>query len=196
MTSQNHAPGGGENRNDRDRRQSHQESEVRAGQPAPQTEQSGEQASGEELQGQIAELRDRLLRELAEQENIRMHARRDKDEAVSYAASDFAKDVVGSLDNLRRAINSFPSDLAGDPSLKGVLEGLEATERALLDTFERHGITRLQPVGELFDPNRHDALQLTEDSDQPPGTIIEVLQPGYLYHDRLLRPAKVNVARG
>ncbi len=125
-----------------------------------------------------------------------MRARRDRDEAVSYAASGFAKDIVSSLDNLRRAINSFPSDLAGDPSLKGVLQGLEATERALLDTFERHGITRLQPVGELFDPNRHDALQLTEDSDQPPGTIIEVLQPGYLYHDRLLRPAKVNVARG
>lgn len=196
MTSKNHAPGGGENGNGRDRRQSHQEPELPAGEPAPQTQQSGQQASVQELQAQIAELRDRLLRELAEQENIRMRARRDRDEAVSYAASGFAKDIVSSLDNLRRAINSFPSDLAGDPSLKGVLQGLEATERALLDTFERHGITRLQPVGELFDPNRHDALQLTEDSDQPPGTIIEVLQPGYLYHDRLLRPAKVNVARG
>ena len=164
--------------------------------PAPQAQQNEPQASVEELEAQIAALKDRVLRELAEQENIRMRARRERDEAVRFAGSAFAKDMVSSLDNLRRAIGSFPKDLAGDAPLKEVLPGLEATERGLLKTFEKHGITRLDPLGEAFDPNRHDALHLIEGSDRPPGTIIEVLEPGYLYHGRLLRPAKVNVAKG
>ena len=196
MTSRHNAPGDGGKGNHEHGRNGHREPEGPAEAPARRTMQDEQQASAEELEAQIAALKDRVLRELAEQENIRMRARRERDEAVRFAASGFAKDIVSSLDNLRRAIESFPKESAGDPSLKEMLSGLEATERSLLKTFERHGITRLDPIGDTFDPNRHDALRLIEGSDQPPGRILEVFEPGYLYHDRLLRPAKVSVARG
>jgi molecular chaperone GrpE len=141
-------------------------------------------------------LKDRLLRELAEQENIRMRARRERDEAVEFAAGNFAKDLAGSLDDLGRAIANFPEDLASEPRLQEMLTGLKATERSFLLAFERHGITRFYPIGESFDPNRHDALHLVKGSGAQPGTITEVLVPGYLYRDRLLRPAKVSVESG
>ncbi len=196
MTSNHDAPRSGGTANHKRSREGDRESKTPAEAPALQAQPSGQQASTEELGAQIAALKDRVLRELAEQENIRMRSRRELEDAVSYAASNFAKDIVTSADNLRRAIESFPGDLAGDPSLKEVLAGLQATERGLLKVFEKHGITRLDPAGEAFDPNHHDALNLIEGSDQPPGTIIEVLEPGYLHHGRLLRPAKVNVAKG
>jgi molecular chaperone GrpE len=141
-------------------------------------------------------LRDRLLRELAEQENIRMRARRERDEAVKLTAGHFAKDLAGSLDDLGRAIASFPEDLAREPHLQEVLTGLKATERSFLQAFERHGITRVYPLGESFDPNQHDALHLVKGSGRQPGTIVEVFVPAYFHHDRLLRPAKVSVESG
>ncbi len=174
----------------------HQEAEGPADAPAAEAQPQGhpqervEQASFEKLEAEIAALKDRLLRELAEQENIRMRARRERDEAVKFAASAFAKDLVGSLDNLRRAIESFPN-----PALREVFTGLEATERGLLKTFERYGITRLDPAGEAFDPSRHEALHHVEDTSRPPGTVADVLEPGYLHHGRLLRPAKVSVSK-
>ncbi|MGB9027330.1 MAG: nucleotide exchange factor GrpE [Rhodomicrobium sp.] len=168
--------------------------ERQADAPAPPAQQDEKQVSAQELEAQIAELKDRVLRELAEQENIRLRTRRERDEAVRFAGAGFAKDIVSSLDNLRRAIESFPKDSESDPALKEVLVGLEATERSLLKAFEKHGIARLDPVGEAFDPSLHDALRMIESSGRPPGTILEVLEPGYLYHERLLRPAKVAVA--
>jgi molecular chaperone GrpE len=154
------------------------------------------QTSTAELEVEIAALKDRLLRELAEQENIRMRARREREEAGELATGKFAKDLAGSLDDLARAIASFPEDLAGDSRLQEVLAGLKVTERGFLQEFERHGITRFYPIGESFDPNRHDALHLVKGSGRKPGTIAEVLVPGYLYRDRLLRPAKVSVESG
>jgi molecular chaperone GrpE len=149
-----------------------------------------------ELQAEIAALKDRLLRKLAEQENIRKRARRERDEAVRLTDGNFAKDLVGRLDDLGRAIASFPEDFSKEPRLQEVLTGLQATERSFLQVFERHGITRFYPVGESFDPNRHDALHLAKGSGGQPGTIVEVLVPGYLHRDRLLRPAKVSVESG
>jgi molecular chaperone GrpE len=174
----------------------HREPNIDDDASAPVAQKNKQPASVEELEAQIAALEDRVLRELAEQENIRMRARREREEAIRFAASNFAKDIVSSLDNLRRAIENFPKDLDTDPSLKEVLLGLHVTEKSFLKTLEKHGITRLNPIGESFDPNRHDAFHLVEGSGEPPGKITEVLEPGYLHHDRLLRPAKVSVARG
>ena len=163
---------------------------------APESSKNEQPASVAELEAQVAALKERVLRELAEQENIRMRDRREKDEAVKFAAASFARDIVGGLDNLGRAIGSFPADLPADSPLKDVLSGLKATERSFLEAFKKHGIARIDPLGEAFDPDLHDALQLIEDPHQTPGKIIAVLEPGYLYHDRLLRPAKVSVAKG
>jgi molecular chaperone GrpE len=167
-----------------------------AGEAPADVQKDEQQAPVKELEAEIAALKDRLIRELAEQENIRMRARREREEAVNFAAGDFAKDLVSSLDDLRRAIESFPQDLRSDSRLNEVAAGLDATGRSFLKVFDKHGITRLEPFGEVFDPGRHEALYLVEDTDEAPGTVIAVLEPGYLYHGRLLRPAKVSVAKG
>ena len=133
--------------------------------------------------------------EFAEQENIRRRAQRELEEAVRYAASGLARDLLPTADNLRRAIESVSEELAADEPLRQMLAGVSATERALLDAFGRHGISRIDPLGEPFDPNRHQAMFEVEDAERPAGTVAEVLQPGYLHYDRLLRPAMVGVAK-
>jgi molecular chaperone GrpE len=99
------------------------------------------------------------------------------------------------VDNLRRALDSLPESEVGDPRVKSLLEGVAATERELLGTFERHGLKRIDPKGERFDHNFHQAIFEAERADVLPGTVVEVLQPGYVLHDRLLRPAMVGVAK-
>jgi molecular chaperone GrpE len=141
---------------------------------------------------EIAALRDRLLRALAEQENIRRRAARDRDEAVRFASTDLARDLLPSLDNLRRALESVVGDAPADAAL---VTGIEATERGLLDALARNGIVRIAPQpGDPFDPHRHQAMFEVPASPHPPGTVAEVLQPGYALHERLLRPAMVGVA--
>jgi molecular chaperone GrpE len=147
---------------------------------------------------ELAETKDRLLRALAEQENIRRRAARERDEAVRFAASDIARDVLPTLDNLRRALDSVPegSGTPADEPMRGLLAGVAATERALLDALARHGVVPIDPApGEAFDPHRHQAMYEVAASGQPPGTVAQVLQPGYAHHERLLRPAMVGVAR-
>lgn len=148
-----------------------------------------------ELTAELAATRDRLLRCLAEQENIRRQARRDREEAVRYAASRFAADLLETADNLERAIASVPQEKRTDEAVSGLLGGIEATRRALLDAFARHGLRRLDPIGEKFDPNWHEASFELADDRHPPGAVASVLQPGYLHHERLLRPALVGVNR-
>jgi molecular chaperone GrpE len=145
------------------------------------------------LRSELAALNDRLLRALAEQENIRRRLARESDDAVRHAASAVAFDLLPALDNLGRALNSVPADREGaDPLLVGVA----ATEAALLDALKRHGIRRIEPAeGEAFDPHVHQAMMEVPDSGQPPGTVARLLQPGYVHHHRLLRPALVGVAR-
>jgi molecular chaperone GrpE len=149
-----------------------------------------------EPEHEVAELKDRLLRALAEQENARRRAEREREEAVRYAASAFARDLLPTADNLRRAIESITPD--GDrlpESVSTLLAGIAATERGLLDTLEKHGVRRIDPVpGEPFDPHLHQAMFEVPAGEYPPGTVAQVLQPGYLHHDRLLRPALVGVA--
>lgn len=148
-----------------------------------------------DLMAQLAEAKDRLLRALAEQENIRGLARRDRDEAVRYAASGFAGDLLSSIDNLERAIASVPQDRRSEPAIASLLTGVEATRRTLLDAFAKHGLTRFDPIGESFDPHRHEASFEAADARYPPGTVTHVIQPGYMHCDRLLRPALVGISK-
>ncbi len=147
------------------------------------------------LEAELAEHKDRLLRALAEAENTRRRAQRERDDATKYAISGFAKELLSAADNLRRALGSLPEAEVGDERTRSLLAGVAATERELLSVFERHGIRRIDPMGERFDHNLHQAIFEVEHGGQPPGTIVEVLQPGYLLHDRLLRPAMVGVAK-
>ncbi|WP_211099858.1 nucleotide exchange factor GrpE [Azospirillum brasilense] len=147
-------------------------------------------------QGEVSHLKDRLLRALAEQENMRRRAERDREEAVRFAASGFARDLLPSADNLRRAIETVPMEFAAaELWVQNLMAGLVATEKALLDAFEKHGILRIDPApGEPFDPYRHQAMFEVGNSGLPAGTVAQVLQPGYAQHERLLRPALVGVA--
>lgn len=148
------------------------------------------------LETELAEQKDRLLRALAETENVRRRAQREREDASKYAVAGFAKDLLSAADNLRRALDSLPKREAKDERTRSLLAGVAATERELLGVFERHGIKRIDPLGERFDHNFHQAIFEADRADQPSGTIVEVLQPGYILHDRLLRPAMVGVAKG
>jgi molecular chaperone GrpE len=147
------------------------------------------------LETELAEQKDRLLRALAETENVRRRAQREREEASKYAVAGFAKELLSVADNLRRALDSLPEAEARDERTRGLLAGVEATERELLAVFERNGIRRVDPGGERFDHNLHEAVFEAERPGKPGGLIIEVLQPGYVLHDRLLRPAMVGVAK-
>lgn len=142
-----------------------------------------------------ASLLDQLKRALAEHDNLRRRAVRDREQAAKFATSTLARDLLATLDNLRRAIESVPADRVADPAVAGLLAGVVATERGLLDTLARHGIHRFDPTGAAFDPHRHDAVFEVATPSRTPGTVVEVLQPGYMHHDRLLRPAAVGVAK-
>jgi len=153
-----------------------------------------------ELTALIAEnsdMRDRLLRTMADMENLRRRTEREKADNARYAISNFARDVLTVGDNLRRTIEHVPAEAAAqDPALKSFLDGVELTERELLNVLERHGVTRIDPVGQRFDPNCHQAMYEVENPDVPEGTVVEVMQAGYVIGDRCLRPALVAVAKG
>jgi molecular chaperone GrpE len=171
----------------------------------PETEEAAETADVEkpspeariaELEAEVAKFKDQALRALAEQENVRRRAQRDREDALKFAIANFAKDLVTVSDNLRRAIDSVPEGQAKDELLKGLLSGVSATERELLGAFEKHGVRKLDPQGEKFDHNFHQAIFELENTGKPAGTVVQVLQAGYTLHDRLLREAMVGVAKG
>jgi molecular chaperone GrpE len=149
-----------------------------------------------EAETALASTKDKLLRALAEGENMRKRAQRERDEAGKYASAAFAKDMLDVADNLRRALASAEGGGHWDEPTRNLLAGVAATERELLAALERHSIRRIDPAGERFDHNYHQAMYETENTGRPAGTIIQVLQPGYIIHDRLLRPALVAVAKG
>lgn len=153
-----------------------------------------DQGASAALKAELADTRDRLLRAVAEQENIRRQMRRQRDEAVKFAASQLAGNLVDTLDNLRRAIESAPPSASRNEAVDPILKGVEVTEANLLATLARHGMQRIDPLGAAFDPHLHHAILQRSDTDLAEGTIVEVLQPGYMLHDRVLRPAMVGVA--
>jgi len=152
---------------------------------------------GAHLQAEIAELKDRLLRALAETENVRRRAEREREETTKYAVTAFARDMLPVADNLGRALSAIGPDARGkDPAIDALIAGIELTDRELKAIFERHGIRRIEPMGERFDHNLHQAMMEVVDPTKAPGTIVQVLQAGYVLRDRLLRPAMVAVAKG
>jgi molecular chaperone GrpE len=149
----------------------------------------------ERVEAELAETKDQLLRALAETENVRRRLQRERDDAQKYAVSGFARDLLSAADNLRRALEALPETEVTDTRTKSMLDGVAATERELLAAFERNGLKRIDPNGERFDHNFHQAIFEAERPGAAAGTVIEVLQPGYVLHDRLLRPAMVGVAK-
>jgi len=148
-------------------------------------------------QAEIAELKDRLLRTAAESENLRKRMEREKDDALKYGAGKFAKDILTVADNLRRAIENVPkAEAEASEPVRNLVVGIEATERELLSVFERHGIIRIDPKGQRFDPNQHQAMFEVQDPSQPSGMVVQVIAAGYLQHGRLLRAAMVGVSKG
>ncbi len=152
----------------------------------------------EQLRAENADLRDRYLRLAAEMDNLRRRTERDVKDAKSYAISGFARDMLAVSDNLRRGLDAIPAEAreAGDAGLKALVEGVEMTERAMLTALERHGVRKLEPVGEKFDPNFHQAMFEVPNADVPNGTVLQVVQDGYKIGDRVLRPAMVGVSKG
>jgi molecular chaperone GrpE len=142
-------------------------------------------------------MRDRLLRTMADMENLRRRTEREKTDTARYAISNFARDVLTVGDNLKRTIQHVPAEAAAqDPALKSFLEGVEITERELLNVLERHGVNQIDPLGQRFDPNCHQAMYEVQNAEVPDGTVVDVMQSGYMIGDRCLRPALVAVAKG
>lgn len=151
----------------------------------------------EALQAENAELKDRLLRAMADMENLLRRTEREKADTAKYAISNFARDVLTVADNIQRTIDAVPEDvIAGDPALKSFVDGVQVTERELLNMMDRHGIKKIVPKGERFDPNFHQAMLEIENPNVESGTVAEVVAPGYVIEDRVLRPAMVAVAKG
>jgi len=149
-----------------------------------------------ELETTLAELKDQALRNLAETENVRRRAQREIEDAGKYAVTKFARDLLSVADNLGRALQALPADRSGlDEATKNVITGVEATERELLAIFERNGIKRIEPLGEAFNPEYHQAVMEVPTAEHAPGTVALLLAPGYLLKERLLRPAMVGVAK-
>lgn len=149
------------------------------------------------LEAEVASLKDQLLRAMAETENVRRRAQRDREESLKYAGVPVIKDLLGVADNLQRALESVPQDQAADSGpMQNLRLGVEMTLRELQSVFERHGIKTINPLGERLDPHLHEALYEVEDPSKPAGTIVQIIQPGYRLHDRLLRAARVGIAKG
>lgn len=144
---------------------------------------------------EIAELKDRLLRSIADAENIRRRSERQIGDAAQYAVTGFARELLSVADNLRRTLEGLPDELKENEGLKVFIEGLEMTERELLNIFDKQGIKKISPLGEKFDHNFHQAMFEVESADAETGTILQVIQPGYTIKDRLLRPAMVGVVK-
>lgn len=150
----------------------------------------------EDLQAEVDKLKDQLLRTLAELENYRKRAEREREEMAKFAITGFARDLLTVSDNLRRALESVPVDHEKpEELLKTLMEGVEITEKELLTAFKKHGVEKIEPLGQPFDHHLHQAMFELEDQDQPAGTVVHVLQPGYSLNGRLLRPAMVGVAK-
>lgn len=147
------------------------------------------------LEAELAESRSAVMYAQAETQNVRRRFEKEAQDAKTYAATGFARDVLSVADNLGRALSVIPPELREDEKIKGLITGLEATNRELDSVFARHGISKIVAVGELLDPNRHQAMMEMPSADAEPGTIVQEIQSGYMIRDRLLRPALVGVAK-
>src|SRR3984885_297112 len=157
-----------------------------------------EEGSVEALAKELAEARDKTLRTLAEMENLRQRTRREVADSKIYGITGFARDVLDIADSLQRTIDAVPAETrdSADPMMKTFVEGVELTERALLNTLEKNGVKKFDPSGEKFNPNFQQAMYEVPDASVPSGTVVQVVQAGYTIGDRVLRPALVGVSKG
>jgi molecular chaperone GrpE len=154
--------------------------------------------SVEALTKEAADARDKMLRTLAEMENLRKRTQKEIADGRTYAIANFAREVLDIADSLQRALDAVPADTkaAADPGLKALLEGVELTERSSLNTLEKNGVKKFDPSGEKFDPNFQQAMYEVPDASVPAGTVVQVVQAGYTIGERVLRPALVGVSKG
>ena len=170
--------------------------------PTPATEPPAQEPDGfaviEKLTAENADLKDRALRALADIENMRRRAEREAADARNYAVTAFARDLLSVVDNLSRALDNLPSEAraAADGAIMTFVEGVELTERELQAVLGRHGVKKLEPRGEKFDPNFHQAMFEVPNEAVPAGTVTEVVQSGWKIGERVLRPALVGVSKG
>jgi molecular chaperone GrpE len=157
-----------------------------------------EPGSAEVLAKEAAEAKDKMLRTLAEMENLRKRTSREVADARTYGITGFARDILEIADNLQRALDAVPAETkaSADPGLKALIEGVELTERSLLNTLEKNGVKKFDPSGEKFDPNFQQAMFEVPDTSVPSGTVVQVVQTGFMIGDRILRPALVGVSKG
>ena len=149
------------------------------------------------LEAEVVTLKDQLLRALAETENTRRRTSRENQDLIRYGVTNLVRDILVVADNLQRALDSLPEDArAENEALASLATGVELTEKEFLSALERHNVRKIEPLDEAFNHNEHQAMFEVENTGQPAGTIVELLQPGYMLHDRLLRPAMVGVAKG
>jgi molecular chaperone GrpE len=150
------------------------------------------------LERELADMKDRLLRTLADMENMRKRTEREVADARVYGISSFARDILGVADNMHRAMQALDDELRAkaDDTMKALLDGVELTERELAKVLEKNGVRKIEPLQQKFDPNRHQAMFEVEDASVPSGTVVQVMQAGYLIGERVLRPALVAVSKG
>jgi molecular chaperone GrpE len=148
------------------------------------------------LRAEIAELKDRLLRAVAETDNLRKRAERERHETARYAIVGFARDLVAVADNLGRALQAVPQEARENEAVRTLITGVELTERELLAAFERHGVRKIVPKGEPFNAHYHQAVAEIVAPGASPGSVVEIIQPGYAIDERLIRAAVVVVAKG
>src|SRR5947199_4568718 len=151
-----------------------------------------------QLAKETADLKDRLLRTLAEMENLRRGTEREVADARAYGVTNFARDILAVADNMERALKALDDEIRekADAGVKALLDGVELTERELINVMEKHGVRKIEPQGQKFDPNLHQAMFEIPDTSVPAGTVVQIMQPGYTIGERVLRPALVGVSKG
>ena len=176
---------------------------ARADEAAPETpETAAPEAAAPDpmavLAKEAADLKDRLLRTLAEMENLRRRTEKEIVDARTYGVTNFARDILAVADSMERALKALDAEIRdkADAGVKALLDGVEITERELIKVMEKHGVARIEPQGQKFDPNLHQAMLEIPDPSVPAGTVVQVMQPGYTIGERVLRPAMVGIAKG
>jgi molecular chaperone GrpE len=176
--------------------------EAAPGAPETPTQTEAPPAAAEDpvaaLVKEAAQLKDRHLRTLAEMENLRRRTEREVADARAYGIANFARDILAVADNMDRALQALDAEIRekAEPGVKALLDGVDLTERELMKVMEKHGIAKLEPQGQKFDPNLHQAMLEVPDPSVPAGTVVQVVQPGYTLAGRVLRPALVGIAKG
>jgi molecular chaperone GrpE len=178
----------------KDDEQLHEQADEIRNQTAQDSPEVAEHDHLAELERQLEEAKSKALYAVADTQNVRRRLEQELQQATSYAAAGFARDMLAIKDHLDRALAAVSDELRADKTASQFLAGIEATSRELEAVFQRHGVTRIKSVGEPLDPHRHQAMMEMPSNEQP-GTIIEEMQPGYVMKDRLLRPALVGVAK-